>query len=243
VNDRQRDPELDRLLAPLRDGPVALPGAEETAQQRERVVGALRSEVRRLPDRRRMRLLVRRSLQAVAGTLVLGAVLFVAPRVQHTATLHESARRAGMAELVWVVDAVDEPRGDAPRPVRSDEARSQERQRASEAPVARTTALPEADVLPGATSVAVPHERSTEAVTPIATEPRAKATRTSRSKRAHRHAVASASDAEKRLLADALRAERGTQRKRARILFARLLRSYPRSALAPEARAGLARVR
>jgi hypothetical protein len=49
--------------------------------------------------------------------------------------------------------------------------------------------------------------------------------------------------AETLLLADALRAERQGLPERARSLFMRLVADYPASPLAPEAKAGLARVR
>lgn len=239
MSERQRDPELDRLLAPLRDGPVALPGADQEAQQRERVVSALRSEVRRLPDRRRMRRLVQRSLSALAGVAAIGVALLVAPRVQHTTTLHdESAHDAALVLVDDTGDDTSEQASLALPNVARDDVTSAPRSRLSAASATPT----EATALPGVVR-ALPSDAPAAAVTPNAHEPREKATRATRAKRSHRHALPAAPEAERRLLADAQRAERSAQKKRARILFARFLRSYPRSALAPEARAGLARVR
>lgn len=248
MSEGQRDPELDRLLSPLRDGPVALPGAEQEALQRERVVSALRSEVRRLPDRRRMRMLVQRSLSALAGVAAIGVVLFVAPRVKHTTSLHDAPRDGAMTELVWVDDTGEQANEDVPgtRPpaAREEPSPSAALRAGASAPTSATGSVAADEAaLPRVVHAGATQDAPSAAVTPNAHEPREKASRSTRSKRSHRHALPAAPDGERRLLAEAQRAERSTQRKRARILFARFLRSYPRSALAPEARAGLARVR
>ena len=66
----EADPELDALLAPLRDGPVALSGTAETLARRERLLPVVRTEVQRAPARR---LRARNVRRAVAGVAAIGA--------------------------------------------------------------------------------------------------------------------------------------------------------------------------
>jgi hypothetical protein len=66
----EADPELDALLAPLRDGPIALSGAIEADARRDRLLPGVRAEVERAPARRRRARVVRRT---VVGTFAISA--------------------------------------------------------------------------------------------------------------------------------------------------------------------------
>src|SRR5262245_49292432 len=70
------DPELDELLAPMRDGPIALSRAAEVASQRERLLRGLRQMVREVPERRaqarRRTMLWSAGAIAAAGLLAFG---------------------------------------------------------------------------------------------------------------------------------------------------------------------------
>jgi ferric-dicitrate binding protein FerR (iron transport regulator) len=76
--------ELDELLAPMRDGPVALSSADEVSARRERLLPALRAAVGQVPVRRR-RVQRARALgvavgaAAAASLLLLGAQRLAAP--------------------------------------------------------------------------------------------------------------------------------------------------------------------
>jgi hypothetical protein len=71
------DPELDDLLAPMRDGPIALSSAADVAAQRERLLRGLRHDVREVPlrrarERRRTALWSTAGALAAAGALAFG---------------------------------------------------------------------------------------------------------------------------------------------------------------------------
>ena len=67
------DPEIDELLAPLRDGPIALSRADEVAAQRERLLRGLRQTVREVPERRAQAR--RRTMLWSAGAIAAAALL------------------------------------------------------------------------------------------------------------------------------------------------------------------------
>lgn len=73
------DLELEQLLGPLRDGPVALSGTDVGRAQRDRLLPAMRAQVGRVPQARR-RARVRR--QIGAGVLGGGALFAIAIAVQ-----------------------------------------------------------------------------------------------------------------------------------------------------------------
>jgi hypothetical protein len=66
------DPELDDLLAPMRDGPIALSSAADVAAQRERLLRGLRHDVREVPLRR-ARARRQSALWSLAGVAVAAA--------------------------------------------------------------------------------------------------------------------------------------------------------------------------
>jgi hypothetical protein len=76
------DPELDALLAPLRDGPIALSGASEASARRDRLLPAVRAEVQRAPARRRRARIVRRCAigASAVGASAMAALIAVALR-------------------------------------------------------------------------------------------------------------------------------------------------------------------
>jgi hypothetical protein len=76
------DPELDALLAPLRDGPIALSGASEASARRDRLLPAVRAEVQRAPARRRRARIVRRCAigASAIGATATAALIAVALR-------------------------------------------------------------------------------------------------------------------------------------------------------------------
>ena len=67
------DPELDELLAPMRDGPIALSRTTEVAAQRERLLRGLRQAVREVPVRRARARRQRFVWSALATTSALAA--------------------------------------------------------------------------------------------------------------------------------------------------------------------------
>ena len=73
---RLEDTELDELLAPMRDGPVALSGAAEGASRRQRLLPGVRAAVAATPARRlRTRRLRRAGIGAAASCVLLAAAL------------------------------------------------------------------------------------------------------------------------------------------------------------------------
>jgi len=70
------DPELDDLLAPMRDGPIALSSAADVAVQRERLLRGLRQDVREVPLRR-ARARRQTALWSAAGALAAAGVLAI----------------------------------------------------------------------------------------------------------------------------------------------------------------------
>jgi hypothetical protein len=105
VND---DLELEQLLGPLRDGPVALSGTETGRVQRDRLLPALRTHVGRVPQARRT---ARVRRQIGAGVLGGGALLAlvvavqlarpgaIAPNERAASTLRVAA---GSPALTWI---------------------------------------------------------------------------------------------------------------------------------------------
>jgi hypothetical protein len=78
------DPELDELLAPLRNGPVALSGAADAAARRMRLLPHVRQAVREVPTRlqrarRRTALLWSGTAMAAAALLGVGIAHHIAP--------------------------------------------------------------------------------------------------------------------------------------------------------------------
>jgi hypothetical protein len=75
---RLDDSELDGLLAPMRDGPVALSGAAEGAARRQRLLPGVRAAVQAAPARaRRTRRLHRTYLGATACGVLVGALVWL----------------------------------------------------------------------------------------------------------------------------------------------------------------------
>jgi hypothetical protein len=70
------DPELDELLAPMRDGPIALSSTADVAAQRERLLRGLRQDVREVPSRR-ARARRRTALWSAAGALAAAGVVAI----------------------------------------------------------------------------------------------------------------------------------------------------------------------
>ena len=92
----QDDPELDELLAPLRNGPVALSGAADAAARRMRLLPQVRQAVREVPTRlqrarRRTALLWSGTAMAAAALLGVGIAHNTAPVVQLPAQLSAQA--------------------------------------------------------------------------------------------------------------------------------------------------------
>lgn len=100
------DPELERALSPLRDGPVSLATAAELGDARERLLPRLRGEVRALPSVLR-RVRRRRLAMKVAGLLgasALPVVLVLLLRAPASTPLAEGALRIeplGRSSLTW----------------------------------------------------------------------------------------------------------------------------------------------
>jgi hypothetical protein len=111
VND---EPELEQLLGPLRDGPVALSGTDAGRAQRERLLPGLRAHVGRVPQARRR---ARMRRQIGGGVLGGGALLALTIGVQLArpgAVMHEAPRTAlriaaESPALMWI-DASGAPR-------------------------------------------------------------------------------------------------------------------------------------
>lgn len=84
---RLEDAELDELLGPMRDGPVALSGHAAGAARRERLLPGVRAAVRSTPMRlRRARVLRRAALGAATCAVLLAAfVVSGVPRPQELA--------------------------------------------------------------------------------------------------------------------------------------------------------------
>jgi hypothetical protein len=65
------DPELDALLAPMRDGPVALSGHGEGASRRQRLLPSVHAAVQGTPQRLRRARMLRRAAYAGSGIAAL----------------------------------------------------------------------------------------------------------------------------------------------------------------------------
>ncbi len=326
------DPDLDRLIAPLRDGPVALRSAEEAERRRAQFLGQLTVGVQRVPALRRrprVRRLVMRgaALQLALSVFALGGWLAHSYRDPRSPALtvenlgHGSLRwtdaqgnaqtLAGAAELVHSGE-LEVPADSSARMVTHERvridvagasrlriehrselgsrvflARGEVHCQVPKLPEGREFAVdtPEARVVVHGTdfTVRVPEQgdaspcvRVREGLVEVQrgasrswlgpgaewgceTE-RADAPADSRDRpgrglselrgrklrdrRAHAESGPRGTlDAENGLLAAALRAEQAGENARAKQLFERLLRVYPASPLAPEAQAGLARLR
>jgi hypothetical protein len=107
------DLELEQLLGPLRDGPVALSGTDSGRVQRDRLLPLLRAQVGRVPQARRR---ARVHRQIGAGVLAGGALFALAIGVQllrpgaGTPPANDALRvAAGSPALTWI-DADGESR-------------------------------------------------------------------------------------------------------------------------------------
>jgi ferric-dicitrate binding protein FerR (iron transport regulator) len=99
----ERDPELDPLLSALRDGPVSVASPEARRQLRARVVGDLRVKVRQIPaTRRRMRIIRRSKLGALAALLALGCAWVVSLQQSGASVVALRLESVGGAPLLWV---------------------------------------------------------------------------------------------------------------------------------------------
>lgn len=245
----ERDPELERLLAPLRDGPIALRGADQSEQHRERALGALRAQVRQVPRWRRRRRLVRRTLGGGMAIVASGLLwLLVSWR---GADVEGAQLRTDGSVLLQPQEVAARSPVERSSPKESRSASKEPRATPGPAPVG--TASPEP--LPRSV-VDRPVERSgaVERTREVLGTERVEPARKGRGRGRHHRATRSGAharergesgtlEAENRLMASALRAERAREPERARALFVRLLRTYPRSPLVPEAKAGIARLR
>lgn len=113
------DPELDELLAPLRDGPVSLSGAERERARRARLMPGVQRAVRVVPRmiaRRRMMRRIRygsSALLAVASCAwLVSSFAFRAERAGHEvaghAAPHVQVESRGAEPLQWLAEGADE---------------------------------------------------------------------------------------------------------------------------------------
>ena len=96
------EPELEQLLGPLREGPVALSGSAEQDAQRERLLPALRAEVERVPARLQRARFVRRASAGVgrrrrAGRAPRRCCCFVQRHAEHAQRVAGAAARSSPA--------------------------------------------------------------------------------------------------------------------------------------------------
>ncbi len=326
------DPELERLIAPLRDGPVALRSAEEAERRRTRYLGTLNAGIELVPQVRRRRRVVRMvvhgaALQLALSVFALGGWLAHSYREPKRPAL--TVENMGSARLRWIdangraqalagaselahtgeleVPAESSARMVTHERVRIDVAGASRlriehqsergsrvflargevhcqvpklpkgREFAVDTPAARIIvhgtdfSIRVAEQVQASTCVRVREglvevqrggERSwlgpgsewgcepARAEAPATPRPKPSAGRSIselRARKRDRHARSESEprgtlDAENGLLAAALRAEQAGESSRAKRLFARLLRMFPASPLAPEAKAGLARL-
>lgn len=71
-----RDPDLDDLLAPMRDGPIALSSAAEASARRERLLPGVRTAVQHAPGRVRRARRMRRTFAVCGGCAAALATAF-----------------------------------------------------------------------------------------------------------------------------------------------------------------------
>lgn len=112
------DPELDELLAPLRDGPVSLTGSESQSARKARLLPALRSAVREAPRAVARQRRARRSRQVAFATVAMAAALLLAWRGLFTGPAavpelnalqaHVQVESQGEQPLAWLADGAAE---------------------------------------------------------------------------------------------------------------------------------------
>lgn len=111
------DPELDELLAPLRDGPVSLTGSESQIARKARLLPSLRETVREAPRllarQRRARRVRQAAFVAMAAALLLGfrGLFFSGPAAAPVASslqAHVQVESQGEQPLAWIADGAAE---------------------------------------------------------------------------------------------------------------------------------------
>jgi hypothetical protein len=113
------DPELDELLAPLRDGPVSLTGSEAQSARRTRLLPGVRSAVRGAPRVVARRRLLRRARAGGLAAAVLASSFWLASNAAFRAPAavtqsappsraHVQVESQGEEPLAWIADGADE---------------------------------------------------------------------------------------------------------------------------------------